>query len=138
MGSNDPALGRSRGDLSTKIHLLTDENGLPVDFRITPGQAAECQQAILLLEGQHAKAVIADNGCDSAEIVVKVESMGAVAVIPPVATGNNPELTTADSPNSATALNAASMPSNISPLQHTLLQNHQSLPIHHSHRMRLD
>jgi transposase len=62
---------------------LTDENGLPVAFTITPGQAAEYQQAILLLEGQHATVVIADKGYDSAEIVAKVEGLGAVAVIPP-------------------------------------------------------
>jgi transposase len=56
---------------------------LPVDFRITAGQAAEYAQAILLLEGQQAEAVIADKGYDSAEIVAKVHGLGAVAVIPP-------------------------------------------------------
>jgi len=69
--------------LSTKIHLLTDEKGLPVAFRITPGQAAEYAEAIRLLEGQQAKVVIADKGYDSAEIVAKIQSLGAVAVIPP-------------------------------------------------------
>lgn len=39
-GFANSALGRSRGGLSTRIHLLADEAGLPVDFRITPGQAA--------------------------------------------------------------------------------------------------
>jgi transposase len=62
---------------------MTDEAGLPVAFRITPGQAAEYAQAILLLEGRSAEAVIADKGYDSAEIVTKIESLGAVAVIPP-------------------------------------------------------
>ena len=46
-GSADPALGRSRGGLSTRIHLMTDEAGLLVAFRITPGQAAEYARAIL-------------------------------------------------------------------------------------------
>lgn len=54
-GSEGKALGRSRGGLSTKIHLLADEVGLPVAFRITAGQAAEYAQAIALLEGQQAK-----------------------------------------------------------------------------------
>ena len=76
-------MGRSRGGLSTKIHLLADENGLPVDFRITPGQAAEYAQAVLLLQEQQAEAVIADKGYDSAEIVAGIEAIGAVAVIPP-------------------------------------------------------
>jgi transposase len=82
-GSEDETLGRSRGGLSTKIHLLADEAGLPVDFRITAGQAAEYAQAVSLLEGWQAEAVIADKGYDSAEIVATVESLGAVAVIPP-------------------------------------------------------
>ncbi len=56
---------------------------MPVAFRITPGQAAEYGPAISLLEGQQAEAVIAGKGYDSAEIVAKVESLGAVAVIPP-------------------------------------------------------
>lgn len=62
---------------------MADEAGLPVAFRITPGQAAEYAQAISLLEGREAKAVIADKGYDSTEIVAKVESLGALAVIPP-------------------------------------------------------
>jgi transposase len=62
---------------------LADEAGLPVAFRITPGQAAEYAQAMSLLEGQQAEAVIADKGYDSAEIVAKAESLGAVVVIPP-------------------------------------------------------
>ena len=43
----------------------------------------EYAQAIALLEGREAEAVIADKGYDSAEIVAKIESLGAVAVIPP-------------------------------------------------------
>ncbi len=44
MGLQRQALGRSRGGLSTKIHLLTDEAGLLAAFRIAPGQAAEYAQ----------------------------------------------------------------------------------------------
>jgi hypothetical protein len=47
--------GRSRGGLRTKVHLLADEVGLPVAFRSTAGQAAECAQAVSLLEGQEPK-----------------------------------------------------------------------------------
>jgi hypothetical protein len=32
--------------LTTKIHLLADELGLPVDFLITAGQVNDCTQAI--------------------------------------------------------------------------------------------
>ena len=82
-GSEDKALGRSRGGLSTKIPLLADELGLPVAFRITAGQAAKYAQAISLLEGRRTEAVFADKGYDSTQIVSTIEALGAVAVIPP-------------------------------------------------------
>lgn len=76
-------MGRSRGGLTTKIHLLADALGLPLDFRITAGQIADCSQAIDLL-GQHkAEAVIADKGYDADAIVQHIEQAGARAVIPP-------------------------------------------------------
>lgn len=76
-------MGRSRGGLTTKIHLLTNELGLPVDFLITGGQVNDCTQAIALL-GQHkAEAVLADKGYDSDAIVEHIEATGAKAVVPP-------------------------------------------------------
>lgn len=44
-------LGVSRGGLSTKIHILTDGNGLPLSFTITPGQTHEATQVDALLDG---------------------------------------------------------------------------------------
>lgn len=82
-GSEDAALGRSRGGLSTKIHLLADEDGLPLEFRITAGQAGEYAPAGQLLEGQHAEAVLADRGYDADFLLKRAEKMGAAAVIPP-------------------------------------------------------
>lgn len=35
------ALGRSRGGLSTKIHLVVDGRGRPLSLLITPGQAGD-------------------------------------------------------------------------------------------------
>jgi transposase len=35
------ALGRSRGGFTTKLHLLTDGNGLPLAVHLTPGQRHE-------------------------------------------------------------------------------------------------
>jgi transposase len=76
-------LGRSRGGLTTKIHLLTNELHLPLDFLITGGQVNDCTQAIALL-GQHkAQAVLADKGYDADAIIGHVEAMGAKAVVPP-------------------------------------------------------
>jgi len=62
---------------------LADENGLPLEFRITPGQAGEYAPAAELLANQRAEAVIADRGYDADALVAQSESLGAVAVIPP-------------------------------------------------------
>ena len=75
-------MGRSRGGLSTKIHLLANGLGEPVAFRLTAGQAAEFPEALPLLEGRQAEVVLADKGYDSAAIVAAVQAMGAEAVIP--------------------------------------------------------
>jgi transposase len=64
-GGKDQALGRSRGGLTTKIHMLADTFGRPLRFRITPGQASDITAAPALLEGQAAKAVLADKAYDS-------------------------------------------------------------------------
>jgi transposase len=76
-------LGRSRGGLTTKIHLLANERGEPVDFCITGGQVNDCTQAIELLGAHQAEAVLADKGYDSDAIVAHIEAQGAKAVIPP-------------------------------------------------------
>lgn len=65
------------------MHLLADEDGLPLQFRITAGQAGEYAPAGELLAGQKAQAVIADRGYDADVLVTQAENLGAQAVIPP-------------------------------------------------------
>lgn len=70
--------------MTTKIHLLVNELGLPLDFRITAGQISDYTPAVELLGEREAEAVIADKGYDSDKIVEHVEGkMQAQAVIPP-------------------------------------------------------
>lgn len=45
----DHALGRSRGGYSTKIHLVTDSEGVPLAVKVTAGQRHESTQMIDLL-----------------------------------------------------------------------------------------
>ena len=56
---------------------------MPLQFRITPGQAGEYAPAADLLINQQAEAVIADRGYDADALVAQSENIGAVAVIPP-------------------------------------------------------
>jgi len=73
--------GRSRGGLSTKIHLAVRGLGCPVRFILTAGQ--KCDAA--LLEGAPAEVVIADAAYDADHVREAVAEKGAEAVIP-----NNP------------------------------------------------
>jgi len=76
-------MGKSRGGLSTKIHVAVDALGNPVRFILTAGQYSEIRQADALIEGFSADYVIADKGYDSDLFIVAIESGEAIAVIPP-------------------------------------------------------
>ena len=76
-------IGRSRGGLSTKIHLIGDAHGNPVDFVLTQGQMHESRHAISLLVGVDAEYVFGDRAYDGSSIREAIADMGAEAVIPP-------------------------------------------------------
>lgn len=82
-GAKDLALGRSRGGLSTKIHMAVDAKGMPVRFILTGGQASDAPQGVPLLTGIKATHVIADKGYDSDRILSFIQWQRATAVIPP-------------------------------------------------------
>ena len=75
-------MGRSRGGLTTKIHLLCDALGRPLRLLLTGGEKADCQSATALLENQRAGAVIADKGYDTNAIRTYLASAGMTCVIP--------------------------------------------------------
>lgn len=75
-------MGRSRGGLTTKIHMLADTLGRPVRLIVTAGQVGDCTQAEALLEGQSASAVLADKAYDSNALRETIAAMKAEAVIP--------------------------------------------------------
>ncbi len=81
-GACDQALGRSRGGLTTKIHMLADALGRPLRFIVTAGQVGDITQAPALLEGQVGKAVLADKAYDSNALRATIKAMDAEAVIP--------------------------------------------------------
>lgn len=81
----DQALGRSRGGLSTKIHMAVRGLGCPVRFIITAGHRGDAPQADGLIEGMAAQVVMADPAYDSDRLRKAIAAKGAVAVIP-----NNP------------------------------------------------
>ena len=82
-GAKDQALGRSRGGLSTKIHMAIDAVGTPVRFILTGGEKADSPQAMPLLAGIESTHVIADKGYDANRVLGFICAQGAAAVIPP-------------------------------------------------------
>ncbi|WGR93029.1 IS5 family transposase [Bradyrhizobium sp. ISRA435] len=84
-GSEDQALGRSRGGLSTKIHMAVRGLGCPVRFTLTAGQKGDAPQAAALIEGLPAEVVIADTAYDADHLRKDIAAKNALAVIP-----NNP------------------------------------------------
>ena len=50
LASDGEALGRSRGGLTSKIHLAVDGRGLPMSAILTPGQAGDSPQLLPLLD----------------------------------------------------------------------------------------
>ena len=75
-------MGRSRGGLTTKIHMLADALGRPLRFIVTAGQVGDATQAKALLEGQSGAAVLADKAYDSNALRETIAAMKAKAVIP--------------------------------------------------------
>ncbi len=61
-GQEAQALGRSRGGVSTKIHITVDGLGNPLRLRLTAGQASDLGQAIPLVDGLAFERLIADRG----------------------------------------------------------------------------
>ncbi|TKT67199.1 IS5 family transposase [Rhizobiaceae bacterium LC148] len=76
------AIGRSRGGLTSKIHVVVDENRLPVRVALTSGQASDKAAAPGLLEGLPASTVVADRGYDWQHLIDLVGQRGGQAHIP--------------------------------------------------------
>jgi transposase len=68
--------------LSTKVHLICDSHGNPIDFVLTGGQTHDCTQSCTLLLGKTAVAVLADKGYDDNRTRSTIQEMGAEVVIP--------------------------------------------------------
>jgi len=80
---DDEAIGKSRAGNTSKIHLVVDAHGLPVDFEVTGGQVNDCTAAPeLIIRLPKAETIIADKGYDSERIRDTIELQGARPVIP--------------------------------------------------------
>src|SRR5436190_3984580 len=82
--SGNQAVGRSRGGLTTKLHVVVDGKGLPLRLGITAGQAHDNRLCSTLLSGLAPRTMLlADRGYDAGWIRTLVNEQGAWANIPP-------------------------------------------------------
>ena len=81
-GGGEEDLGRSRGGLTTKIHVLIDDQGRALCFLLTPGQSADCTRAEALFDGIELERLIADRGYDTNAIRAWCADRGIEVVIP--------------------------------------------------------
>jgi transposase len=96
------ALGRSVGGFSTKIHLLSDGNGIPLDACLTPGQAHESTQVETVMEQvaiprasgrirRRPHRLAADRAYDAQRIRHWLRSRGIKPIIPPKRRNGKPK-----------------------------------------------
>ena len=75
--------GRSKGGFTTKIHVMTDALGNPLDFILTGGQAADVTQAYVLVKGVQAAYALMDKAYDADKLIEQLKLQGIIPVIPP-------------------------------------------------------
>ena len=79
------AIGRSRGGLSTKIHMIVDALGNPLAFSLTEGQVHDINEAETLTAQVQPEAILADKGYDADSFIASLEVRAIKPVIPPKA-----------------------------------------------------
>ena len=81
-GTQNQAIGRSRGGLTTKIVALVDALGYLVRFHLLPGQRHDTIGLAPLLQDQDIEALVADKAFDNDSLRAALDERGAQAVIP--------------------------------------------------------
>ena len=83
-GGADRCLGRSRGGLTTKIHVVVDAQGLPIRLGLTAGLAHDGQIADTLFDHLGPRTIVlADKAYDADRIRELLRDQGATPNIPP-------------------------------------------------------
>jgi transposase len=81
-GAASQGIGRSRGGLSTKVHLVVDAVGLPLTFEITEGQRHDSRPAKELVARVLSRCLLGDKAYDSDDFRAALEEQDCVPVIP--------------------------------------------------------
>ena len=75
--------GRSRGGLTSKVHAVVDQDGLPVRLCVTEGQASDKTVALTLIPGLPASsALVGDRAYDAKGVLHAALANGTPAHVP--------------------------------------------------------
>lgn len=88
------AIGKSVGGNTTKVHMICDSTGKPIDFELTGGQVHDSIMANFLLDkAKKAEKVLGDKAYDSEGIREYSRNLGITPIIPrrSNSTKENPE-----------------------------------------------
>jgi transposase len=83
-GASFNAIGRSRGGPSTKVHLIVDALGLPIDYEITEGQRYDSVASVALVERVDPSTLLGDKAFDTNPFRAVLDRIGCTPVIPPM------------------------------------------------------
>ena len=76
--------------MTTKIHVLVDALGNPVEVRLSPGQAHDLTCAESLIESVDPGALLGDKAFDADAFIGTLNDRAIVPVIPPKSNRNTP------------------------------------------------
>lgn len=79
----EQALGRSRGGVTTKIHVCVEGLGQAFHFILTGGECHDVTQAEALIRDIYPDAVLADKAYDADALIFNIADKNAKVVIPP-------------------------------------------------------
>ena len=78
----DIAIGRSRGGLTTKVHMLADAHGNPLEFTLTEGQVHDMKEASNLADKSKGEFFLGDKGYDSEPLREQLIQKNITPIIP--------------------------------------------------------
>jgi len=81
-GAAQQGIGRSRGGLSTKVHLIVDALGLPLTFEITEGPTARQSAGARSRRPREVELPAREKAYDSNALRAALAAHGCAAVIP--------------------------------------------------------
>jgi transposase len=85
------AIGRTKGGLNSKLHMLSDGKGRPLNFFLSPGQMADRRGALVLLRHlPPAKRFLGDKAYDADWLRDGLKDRGIRPCIPPRKTRKKP------------------------------------------------